>query len=117
MSSVKETINEKNEHNQIRDQGGGDVAISKLNTGEAFCAAVIFRHGPQNDAPPKIAVNLNIPFLPAGIDGIAPVFLIKQRENFAQEIVEIFDLLVPISEMSQLNAKFVLPRVLFMLRI
>ena len=82
VSAFEEVIDEKGENNQIYDYCGSDVAISKLNTGQAFPAAVIFGNRTQNDAPPKVPVNLDVPFLPAGIDGVAPVFMIKQRENF-----------------------------------
>ena len=53
---------------EIYDHGGGDEAIAKLDAGQAFRAAVIFGHGLQDDAPPEIPVNLDVPFLPAGID-------------------------------------------------
>ena len=83
MSGVKEMVDEQAEDGEIYDHGGGDVAIAKLNTGQAFSVAVIFRNRPQNDAPPEVTVNLDVPFLPASIDGVAPVFLIKKRENFS----------------------------------
>ena len=83
VSTVKETINQKDKNDEIYDDSRGDVAISKLHPGQTFSAPVIFRHCAQNDAPPEVSVNLDIPFLPAGIDGIAPVFVIKQCENFA----------------------------------
>ena len=83
MASIKEMVDEQAEDDEIYDHGGGDVAVAKLNTGQAFPAAVMFRHCPQNDAPPEVTVNLDVPFLPAGIDRVAPVFLIKERENFS----------------------------------
>ena len=83
VPSVKEMVAEQSEDDEIYDHGGGDVTVAKLNTGQAFSVPVIFRNRPQNDAPPEVTVNLDVPFLPAGIDRVAPVFLIKKRENFS----------------------------------
>ena len=83
MSGIKEMVDEQRDDDKIYDHGGGDVAVAKLDPGQAFSAAVIFRNRPQNDAPPEVTVNLDVPFLPAGIDRVAPVFLVKERENFS----------------------------------
>src|SRR5205823_4651946 len=82
VPGLKEMVDEQGQDDEIYDHDSGDIAISKLNTGQAFSVAVIFCNRPQNDAPPEVTVNLDVPFLPAGIDRVAPVFLIKKRENF-----------------------------------
>jgi hypothetical protein len=39
---------------------------------------VIFGDGLKRDAPPEIAVNLNVPVVPAAVGGIAPAFFLQQ---------------------------------------
>ena len=68
MPDIKEMVDQQGDDNEIYDYCGGDIAIAKLNTGQAFSVAVIFGDGPQNDAPPEVSLNLNVPFLPSGID-------------------------------------------------
>src|ERR1700730_2869888 len=83
MPGVKEMVNEQGEDDEVHDDGGGDVSEAELNAGQACSAAVIFRDRSQNDAPPEVPINMDVPFLPAGIDRVAPVFLIKEGEDFS----------------------------------
>src|SRR5207248_4197249 len=79
-SSVQEKVNEQAEHEEIHDHGGGDVTVAQAHASEAFAAAMVFRHALQQDAPPKIAVDLQVPLLPSGVDGVAPVLRLEQRD-------------------------------------
>src|SRR5204862_1226664 len=57
--------------------------------------AVIFGDSLKRDAPPEIAVNLNVPVVPAAVGGIAPAFFVEQPKYFAQEIMAIPPFLAP----------------------
>jgi hypothetical protein len=58
---------------------------------------VIFRYGLEHNAPPEIAVDLNVPFIPARIGGIAPSFLLQQLEHSSQKVMPVFAFFAPIS--------------------
>src|SRR5439155_7614703 len=81
--------------NEIQDNRRRNQPVTKPNTGQAFSGAVIFSDGLQRYAPPKVAVDLNVPLIPTAIRGIPPALLFEQLEHFAQEIVAVPTLLGP----------------------
>ncbi len=83
MRDVELVINEQRGGDEIDDDGGRHGAITQADAGKAFCAAVIFGERLQRHAPPKISVELKVPFLPTGVGGITPAFFLKQGEDLA----------------------------------
>src|SRR5437764_12043733 len=82
-------INHDAKRDQIEDHRGGDHSIPKTHSCQPFRAAMIFSDGLENDAPPKVAVDLDVPFVPARIDRIAPAFFFEKLENCAQQMVTV----------------------------
>ncbi len=66
---------------------------------------MILGHGLQDDAPPKIAVDLNVPIIPAAIDGIAPAFFLEQIEDGAEQVVTVPALFAPKNSAAQIAGK------------
>ena len=56
---------------------------------------MILGNGLKRNAPPEIAVDLNVPVVPAAVGGIAPAFFVEQPKYFAQKIMAIPPLLAP----------------------
>src|SRR5438105_10858958 len=63
---------------------------------------MVFGDGLQRDAPPNIPVNLNVPLVPACIDGIAPAFFLEQLEDRAQQIMPVAAPFAPKDSASQM---------------
>src|SRR4030095_3919770 len=88
-------INQQAYRKQIENDHGNDHPVAKPHTGQTLSCAVIFSDGLKRDAPPEIAVNLNIPVVPAAIGRIPPAFFVEQPKHFAQEIMAVPPLLAP----------------------
>src|SRR5215472_335990 len=56
---------------------------------------MIFGHGLERHAPPKISVNLNVPLIPARVGGITPAFFFEQLKERPKEIMAVPALLAP----------------------
>ena len=65
MAGVQLLIGHEREHDEIDDDGGRHEPVMERGAGEAFRAAVILRDGAQDNAPPEVAVDLDVPFVPA----------------------------------------------------
>jgi hypothetical protein len=74
LPGIEKMINEKTDNDKVYHDCGSDITITETNAGKTFGSAVIFGHCLQDNAPPEIAVDQEIPVLPAGIDGVAPAF-------------------------------------------
>src|SRR5438067_3725379 len=106
-------INHDAKRDQIEDHRGGDHSIPKTHSGQAFRAAMIFSDGLENDAPPKVAVDLDVPFVPAGINRIAPPFFFKQLENCAKQMVTVPAFVAPENSAAQTARWFRISRQMF----
>src|SRR5436190_19389815 len=106
MANVQVPVNQQAERDQVDDHRRGHESIAKAGTRQTFRAAVIFGHRLERNAPPKISVNLNIPFIPAGIGGIAPVFLIEQGKDRTEQMMAVPAFLTPITATSQTPGEF-----------
>src|SRR2546423_14030099 len=95
MRSVKLAVNDNAESEQIKNDGGGDATVAQTRAGQPLRAAVIFSDRLENDAPPKISVNLDVPFVPTGINRITPTFFFEQLENCAQQMMTIASFVAP----------------------
>ncbi len=104
MGSIELPINQKAQRHQIENDRGGDKTITQPDAGQAFGVAMILGHGLQDDAPPKISVDLNVPIIPAAIDGIAPAFFLEQIEDRAEEVVTVPALFAPKNSAAQTAA-------------
>src|SRR4029453_5061990 len=109
-------VNQQAYRNQIEDDHGNNHPVQNPPTGQKFFWAVIFRNGLKRGAPPKIAVNLNVPVVPAAVGGIAPAFFVEQPKHLPQEIMAIPPLLPPKYAATQASSRacafwqmFVLP--------
>src|SRR3989442_15967766 len=78
MRNIQLSIDQKTERNQIENDCRGDKAVAKLDTRQTFRAAMILGDGLEDDAPPKVAVDLNIPVVPAGVGRVTPAFFLEQ---------------------------------------
>ncbi len=106
MADVQLPVGQKTERDEIDDDRRGHEPIAKTGARQAFRAAVIFGHRLQGNAPPKISVNLNVPFIPAGIGGITPVFLIQQGEDRTEQMMAVLAFLAPIAATPQAPGEF-----------
>src|SRR5262249_40044121 len=88
-------INQQADRNQIENDHCNNHSVAKPHTGQTLSCTVIFGDSLKRDAPPEIAVNLDVPVAPTAICGIAPAFFVQQSKHFAQEIVAIPPLLAP----------------------
>src|SRR5437660_10545861 len=89
--------------------------MAQPGAGEAFRAAVILGHSLQDNAPPEIPVDLDVPFVPTGIGRVAPVLFVEQRKDRTEEMMAILPLLAPIAAMAQTPGEFPARRQLFVL--
>src|ERR1041385_2777199 len=88
-------VNQQAYRNEIENDHRDDHSVAQTHPGQTFRAAVIFRDGLKRDAPPEIAVNLNVPVVPTTVSGIPPAFFVEQPKHFAQKIVAVPPLLAP----------------------
>src|SRR5439155_8769594 len=93
--SVYLVVSQQAYRNQIENDHGNNHPVAKPHPGQTLSCAVIFGDGLKRDAPPEIAVNLNVPVVPAAVGGIAPAFFVQQPKHFAQKIMAIPPLLAP----------------------
>src|SRR6266446_1980922 len=103
---VELPVDHHTERDQTNDYGRSDESVAQPDPGQSLRAGVIFRHRLQNDAPPEVSVNLDVPFVPAGIDRVAPALFLKQLENRAQQMVAISSLVAPKNPASQSATRF-----------
>src|ERR1700704_1966407 len=87
VTHVQLPVNQETERHQIDDYRRRDEPIAQASARQALRTTVIFGHGLQDYAPPKIPINLNVPFIPAGVGGIAPVFLVEQGKNRTKQMM------------------------------
>src|ERR1041384_8845671 len=106
MRSVELAINHDAQRNQIEDRRCRDDPIPQSRARETFRAAVIFRHRLQDDAPPKVSVNLDVPFVPTGIDRVAPAFFFEQLKDRAEQMMTVASLIAPENAPAQAPAEF-----------
>ncbi len=101
-TGIELVVNQEGQGDEIDDHGGRDEAIAQRDAGQAFRPAVIFRHRLQHDAPPEISVNLNVPFIPAGIGRVTPTFLVQQSKDRAEQMMPILPFFTPIASAAQI---------------
>ena len=68
MGSVELPVDHHAQRDQTNDYRCGDEPVAQPDASQSFRAGVIFRHGLQNNTPPKVSVDLDVPFVPTGID-------------------------------------------------
>src|SRR6266850_908437 len=96
MTRVQLPINQNRYRHEIENNGRGNESIAQPHPRKTLRASVIFRHGLEHDAPPEIAVDLNVPFIPARIGGIAPSFLLQQLEDLPEKMMAILAFFAPV---------------------
>src|ERR1051326_2017516 len=106
MGSVKLAINYDAQRNEIEDRGGRDDSIPQSRARESFRAAVIFRHRLQDDAPPKVSVDLDVPFVPTSVDRVAPAFFFEQLKDRAEQMMTVASLIAPENAPAQASTEF-----------
>src|SRR5207237_8505078 len=106
MRRVELPVDHHTERDQTNDYGRSDEPVAQPDAGQSLRAGVIFRHRLQNDAPPEVSVNLDVPFVPAGIDRVAPALFLEQLENRAEQMVAISSLVAPKNPASQSATRF-----------
>src|SRR2546429_4264347 len=105
VAHVQLPINQQAERNKIDDYRRRHEPIAETGAGQTFRAAMIFGHRLQCYAPPKISINLNVPLVPAGIGGIAPVFLVEQGKDRTKKVMTILACLTPIAATPQTSGE------------
>src|SRR5262249_12904425 len=95
VRNVYLVVNQQAYHDQIENDRCGHHPAAKTYAGQELSSYVIFRDGLKRNAPPEVAVDLNVPVVTTTVGGIAPAFLIEQPEHFAQEKVAVPPLLAP----------------------
>src|SRR6266850_5124874 len=100
-------INDDAESEQIKNDGGSNTTVAQACAGQPLSAAVIFSHSLQNVAPPKVSVNLDVPFVPTRIDRIAPAFFFEQLKNCAEQVMPVASFVAPKNPAAQARTAFV----------
>src|SRR5947207_15506239 len=95
MGGVELPVDHHAERDQTNDYGCGHQPVAQPDTGQSFRAGVIFGHSLQDNAPPKISVDLDVPFVPTGIDRIAPAFFLEQLKNRPEQMMAIAAFFAP----------------------
>src|SRR4029077_3289117 len=113
MRSVQLSVNDNAQRNETDDYGCGNEPVAQPDAGQPFRAAVIFSDCLKRNAPPEVSVNLDVPFVPAGIDRVAPAFFLEQLENRAEQMVAISSLVAPKNPASQSATRFRVGRQMF----
>src|SRR6266513_1712782 len=103
---VKLPVNDHAQRNQTNDHCCGDQPVAQPDTGQSFRAGVIFGHSLQDNAPPKVSVDLDVPFVPTGIDRIAPAFFFEQLEDRAEQVMAISPVFAPKNSPAQTAPRF-----------
>src|SRR4051812_43205102 len=113
MRSMKLTINHNAERDEIENDRCRDHSIAQTRTGQTFRTAVIFGDSLQDNAPPEVSINLNVPFIPTGIDRVAPPFLFEQLEDLTEQMVTIARFIAPENAAAQTARGFRVRRQMF----
>ena len=95
-AAVQVPVEDHREDEQIDDDRRGNEAVAEPHPRQAFRSAVILGHGLEDDAPEEIPVDLDVPFLPAGVGGVAPAFFFEQVKDRFKERVPLDAILAPI---------------------
>src|SRR5205807_5624393 len=113
MAGLEGVVSDEGKVNRVDQDRGRDKTIAEPGAGEAFRAAVIFGHGLESNAPPKVAIDLDVPLIPAGVGGITPVFLVEQIEHRTEEVMTVLPVLAPVTEGAQSAGKLGAGRQMF----
>src|SRR4051812_18853430 len=100
MGAVELPVNQNRQGNQVHDDCRRNALVSNANAGQTLWTSVVFGHGLQDNAPPEIAVDLDVPFIPARIRRIPPPFFFEQLKDTAEKMMPVLSLLIPISAAS-----------------
>src|SRR5258708_18991789 len=66
---------------------------------------MILGYGLENNAPPKVSIDLDVPLIPTSIDRVAPAFFFEQLKNRAEQVMTISAILAPKNPASQAAAR------------
>src|SRR5207247_9216334 len=83
----------------------GNQPVPKPNTSQTFSAAMIFGDGLECYAPPEIAVDLHVPFVPPAVGRIAPALFLEHLKDCPQQIVAIPALFAPKNTATQASRR------------
>jgi hypothetical protein len=106
MRSVELAVNDDAKRDETDDYGCGNEPIAQPDAGQSVRAAVIFSHRLQNDAPPKVPVDLDVPLIPASVDRVTPAFFFEQLKNRAEQMMAIPCLVTPKTPTPQAATRF-----------
>src|SRR5262249_35063190 len=105
MRSVKLAVNHDAERNEIQNTGRRDHSVSETRPGQSLRATVILGHGLENDAPPKVTIDLDVPLVPTGIDRVAPAFFFEQLKDCSEQVMAVPRFITPETAASQAAAR------------
>src|SRR6266851_5916888 len=77
MPNIYLPVNQKTQSDEIENDRGRDETITKPHAGETFRSTVVFGHSLEDDAPPKVSIDLNVPFIPAAVCRVTPTFFFE----------------------------------------
>ena len=101
MGSVELPVDHHAERDQTNDYRCGDEPVAQPDAGQPFRAGVIFRHGLQNNAPPKVPIDLDVPLVPTGVGGLPPAFFVEKIEDRTEQVMAVLSIFAPITSVTQ----------------
>src|SRR4030095_6832950 len=95
MRSVQLPVNHNAQCDETDNDCGCHHSMPESRARQSFCSAVVLGHRLQQNAPPKISVNLDVPFVPTGIDRIAPAFFLEELKDLPEQMVTLPPFITP----------------------
>src|SRR6266852_52864 len=98
-------VNHNAESKKTKNDSGSDEPVAQAHARQSLRAGVILRYGLENNAPPKVSIDLDVPLIPTSIDRVAPAFFFEQLKNRAEQVMTISAILAPKNPASQAAAR------------
>src|SRR3954463_5211321 len=97
MAGMQLMVHQEAKEHEVDQDRGGNEFVTQSGAGQAFRSAVVFGHGLERDTPPEVSVNLDVPFVPAGIARIAPAFFVEQSKHRPEKVMPVLAFFAPVT--------------------
>src|SRR6266852_4996123 len=88
-------VNHNAESKKTKNDSGSDEPVAQAHARQSLRAGVILGYSLENNAPPKVSIDLDVPLIPTSIDRVAPAFFFEQLKNRAEQVMTISAILAP----------------------
>src|SRR5439155_26046314 len=105
MGSVELAVNHNAESKKTKNDSGSDEPVAQAHARQSLRGGVILGYGLENNAPPKVSIDLDVPLIPTSIDRVAPAFFFEQLKNRTEQVMTISAILAPKNAAPQAAAR------------